>query len=149
VIDEFGVGLALISPVIIYLFWRRRNQVEAADADAAAEDGRIGTCGIAPAGECTIWRQTTMYLKKRIERHPVLSYFTIKKARSCARSGRTATPRCAVRLRTGLLGRVRQARRPKQDHNEDCPHHDYDAHDHRNRALSRGGCSHKVECSVP
>jgi hypothetical protein len=28
VIDEFGIGLALIVPVVAYLFWRKRNEVE-------------------------------------------------------------------------------------------------------------------------
>lgn len=31
VIDEFGIGLALISPLIVYLFWRKRNEVAVAD----------------------------------------------------------------------------------------------------------------------
>lgn len=32
VIDEFGIGLALIAPVVAYLFWRRHSEVEAEDA---------------------------------------------------------------------------------------------------------------------
>jgi membrane protease YdiL (CAAX protease family) len=30
VIDEFGIALALMAPVVAYLFWRKRNEVEAA-----------------------------------------------------------------------------------------------------------------------
>jgi membrane protease YdiL (CAAX protease family) len=30
VIDEFGIGLALIAPLLVYVFWRRRHEVETA-----------------------------------------------------------------------------------------------------------------------
>lgn len=34
VIDEFGVGLALMAPVLAYLFWRKRQEVEAKHEEA-------------------------------------------------------------------------------------------------------------------
>jgi membrane protease YdiL (CAAX protease family) len=33
VIDEFGIGLALMAPVVAYLFWRKRHEVEIASIE--------------------------------------------------------------------------------------------------------------------
>jgi membrane protease YdiL (CAAX protease family) len=41
VIDEFGIGLALIAPVLVYVFWRRRHEVETTTASIQAQGSPI------------------------------------------------------------------------------------------------------------
>jgi membrane protease YdiL (CAAX protease family) len=47
VIDEFGVGLALIAPVVAYVFWRRRQELETQAEQASSQAIPFGEAKLA------------------------------------------------------------------------------------------------------